>query len=93
MVTAIVNLAKAEKGSSNDTEFECLESLLDQMHRQNELSIAYPDGVKEKLAAVLVNDLTVSSQGNQIRQVWIALTFKTATVKLTQARNAFYSYL
>lgn len=93
MVSAIVNLTKAEASSSNDTEFECLEALLDQMHRSNELSSIYPDQMKENLATVLVNDLSVSSQGNQIRQVWIALTFKTSSTKLTQARNAFYSYI
>jgi len=93
IINAIVNLTKAAKSGQDDTEFECLETLLDQMHRTNELTVAYPQDLKEKLASVLVNEFTVTSQGNQVKQVWIALTFRTTSTKLTQARNVFFSYL
>ena len=37
--------------------------------------------------------MVVSKAINQIKQVWIALSFKITSTKLTQSRNAFYSYL
>ena len=41
----------------------------------------------------MVSELTVSKQSNQAKQIWIALTFRISSGKLTQARNAFFNYL
>ena len=98
IVQAIINLLKAEQTSADDacdTEFECLEQLLDKLYRPEAhiISAAYPQELKERIASVLVNELPVRKPANQIRQVWIALSFRVLSTKLTQARNAFYSYL
>ena len=97
MIKSIVNLTKALGESVNDTEFECLETLLDKMHSKDADILSqgdiYSQDLKDDLATILVNDMQVAKQANQIKQVWIALTFRISSSKLTQAKNAFYSYL
>ena len=96
-INAIVNITsskEASSGGSDDVEFECLEALLDAMHCKSSAA-AYPQDLKNELASALVNQLKVSQQLNQIKQVWIALCFQlqSKSSKLTQASNAYHGYL
>ena len=91
MIDAIVALQSSMSAEGRaDTEFECLETLLDQMHQGPQAQ--YPEETKEHLATVLAN-LTVTQQLNQIKQIWIALTFRIESHQLTQARNPYFGYL
>lgn len=79
-----MNVSSSSEGSGNtdDSEFECLETLLDAMHSGP--ANLYPQDLKDELASTLVNSFTVSQHLNQIKQVWIALSFQSVKpTKLT----------
>ena len=60
MLDAVISIRQSLSDVNlGDTDFECLETLLDRMHSKNEIN-AYPVDLKEHLAELLVNEITVS---------------------------------
>ena len=91
MLNALQNIVVRLKASQTffDTEFEGLEELLRTVCEEEEI---YSDEQKNKIASLLVNDLTVKQPINQIRQVWIATTFKPEGFKLKSLKNPFKDF-
>ena len=60
MLDAVISIRQSLSDVNlGDTDFECLETLLDRMHNKTEIN-AYPADLKEHLAELLVNEITVS---------------------------------
>ena len=53
----------------------------------------YGEEERQHIASILVNDLTVQQPLNQIKQIWIAMTFKPAGFKTKSYNNQFKDFL